>query len=528
MRTLPRHAGAQKAKLRTAAGFTAGFALLLAVMALGAGCGPREEVAETLQVGIGTDVEHWSPMQFPDGDARFVWSQVFETLVRLTPELEMVPGLALSWHSPDGGRTWEFRLRPDVRFHNGEPLTAEAVAFSYGPDTYARRTVLGPVESVEVVDELTVRFHLRRPMALPHYLTHVGWPVMSPDGLDREGRPVRPIGTGPFIFESHSRGERIVLRRNPDYREGPAGVERVVFQVIPDAAARLIALQAGELHMAVKVPDADVSRLIEHPAVEVHRVLSTFTDFVQFNTAREPFDDLRVRRAVAHALDTEALVADVLAGVGRAAEGRPLSPVLQYTDVDLVPLRHNLSRARTLLREAGWEVSGGDVAQRDGRPLRVRLLVTQNPNVGAGDRFPIMAEALQAALARVGMQVEVQRLESGAFRRAERAGDFDMLLRTGYYVWGGYPRHFFLHHSANPFSHFADEEYDRLVEDADAAPDEEARRELYHRLQRETMERLPAFYLAHQEKVVAARGNVSGYRISAEGPWLGLHSVTLD
>lgn len=497
----------------------------LGVVLLTAGCGPagEEPPAETLDVGIGTDVEHWSPREFPGGDARFVWCQVFETLVRLTPELELEPGLALSWHPSNGGRTWEFRLRPGVQFHNGEPFTAQAVAFSYGPDSYSRTTILRPVESVEVVDPETVRFHLRRPMPLPQYLTHVGWPVMSPDCLDAQGRVERPIGTGPFRFESHAEGEQIALRRYPDYWGGPAGVERVAFRVIPDAAARLIALQAGELDMAVKVPDADVPRLEDHPEIRVHRTLSTFTDFVQFNCRQGPFSDPRMRRAVAQAVDTDALVRELLAGVGQPAEGRPLSPVMHYTDIELNPIRHDPRAARALLEEAGWVDADGD-----GEPLRVRLLVTQNPNVGAGGRFPIIAEALQAALGRVGMKVEVQRLESGAFLRAEKEGDFDMLLRTGYYVWGGYPRHFFLHHSANPFSHFSSEEFDRLVEEADAASDEPARRELYHRLQRETMRMLPAFYLVHREKAVAARSNVRGYHISAEGPWLELRSVTLD
>ncbi|MFO7956286.1 MAG: ABC transporter substrate-binding protein [Candidatus Brocadiia bacterium] len=503
----------------------------LSVGLLAAGCEPAGEAppAETLDVGIGTDVEHWSPREFPGGDARFVWCQVFETLVRLTPELELEPGLALSWHPSDGGRTWEFRLRPGVRFHNGEPFTAEAVAFSYGPESYSRGTILRAVRSVEVVDPETVRFHLRRPMPLPQYLTHIGWPVMSPDCLDAEGRVERPIGTGPFRFESHAKGEEIVLRRNPDYRGGPGEVERVVFRIIPDAAARLIALQAGELDMAVKVPDADVPRLEEHPGIQVHRTLSTFTDFVQFNCRRGPFSDPRMRRAVAQAVDTDALVRELLAGVGQPAEGRPLSPVMHYTDVDLDPIRYDPGPARALLEEAGWMDADGDgVAERDGEPLRVRLLVTQNPNVGAGGRFPIIAEALQAALGRVGMKVGVQMLESGAFLRAEKEGEFDMLLRTGYYVWGGYPRHFFLHHSANPFSHFGNEEFDRLVEEADAAPDETTRRELYHRLQRETMRLLPAFYMVHREKVVAARRNVAGYPISAEGPWLELRSVTLE
>ena len=496
-----------------------------------AGCGrgePEPAPQSPLRVGISTDVEHWSFREFPGGDARFVWSQVYETLVRLTRDLKIVPGLATSWASSADGKTWEFRLREGVKFHDDTPLTAEAVVFSYNRDSYSRRTVLRAVERIEADGPYTVRFSLKRPMPLPHYLTHVAWPIMSPSGMDEQGRIVRPIGTGPFHFKSQKEDQEIVLTRNEHYWGGAPRLEQVVFKVVPAAAARVIALEGGELDMSVKVAEADVKRLESHEGITVHRALSTFTDFIQFNCRKEPLSDVRLRRAVAHAIDTGELVGTILEGVGKPARGRPFCPNMLHADPDLELYEPDPAKARELLAQAGWKDADGDgIAEKGGHVLRVILLVTQNENVGAGGRFAMMAEAIQAALKAVGMDVRIQQFEGGAFLRAERKGEFDMLLRTGFYVWGAYPRHFFLHHSDNIYSHLHNPELDDLITKADAAVDITAQRDLYHQLQRKTLQLMPAFYLVHQEKVVATGPRVRGYEISSEAPWLNLRGVHL-
>lgn len=506
-------------------------ALALVLLLWGAGCdsGTDAPLAEsTLFVGISTDVANWSSREFPGGDARFVWSQVYETLVRLTPDLQVEPGLAVSWSQAQDGRSWDFHLRQGVTFHDGSPFTAQAVVFSYSPDSYSRRTVLRPVEAVEAVGDHWVRFRLRRPMPLPYYLTHVGWPVMAPHCVDAEGRFVRPIGTGPFQFESQAADREIVLSRNTHYWGKVPAVSKVVFKVVPAAPARVISLEAGELDMIVKVPESDVSRLERLAGVRVHRRLSTFTDFIQFNCRRVPFSELDLRRAVAYVIDTRKLVRDLLDGVGQPARGRPFSPVMLYSNPELKLYERDPARARRLMAEAGWKDTDGDgTADKERRPLCVTLLVTQNANVAAGGRFFALAEAVQAALKEIGMHVTIRQLEGGAFLRAERKGEFDMLLRTGFYVWGNYPRHFFLHQSDNLYSHFDDPAFDKLIRAADAATETAAQQALYERLQREALRLLPGFYLAHQEKVVATRSWVEGYELSAEAPWLNLKGVYL-
>ncbi len=489
---------------------------------------PREptEAAQQLTVAITTDVETWYLDKFPEGDARFVWAQVYETLVRLTPDLQLTEGLATSWAPSDGGKAWTFKLREGVRFHDGTSFNATAVVFSYGKQSYAARTILRPLERVEVVDDYTVRFILSRPMPLPHYLTHIGWPVMSPSSVDNAGEFIGPVGTGPFKFHSQTTDQKIVLVRNDQYWGPPPELRKVVFQIIPEASARVIGLEAGELDMILKVPESEVARLADHPDITVHRTLSTFTDLLQFNCEQPPFSDIRLRRAVAAAIDTQQLGQEILEGVGQPAYGRPFSPVMSYYCPDLDLIEHSPQQARQLIAEAGWRDRDGDgIVEKDGVALTAHLLVNPVANVGSGARFVLMAEAIQGQLSEVGIDVQIRVLERGAFLQAEAQGQFEMLLRTGFYVWGAYPRHFFLHFSGNEYSHYSTPEYDRLITQADATVDPEAQRELYWRLQRETIARLPAFYLVHQEKVVATSKCVAGYQISAEAPWLNLRGI---
>jgi len=489
------------------------------------GAGPGESSQE-LVVGIGTDVSSWHLNMFAAGDARFVWSQVYETLVRLDPDLNVIPGLAESWETPDDGRTWIFHLRENVTFHDGSPFDADSVVFSYSNQSYVRQAVLKPVQSVETLDAHTVKFVLEKPMPLPFYLTHVAWPVMGPGCLDAEGNFVKPVGTGPFMFETQKKDQEIVLTRNEAYWGEKSLLDSVTFKVIPEAATRVIALETGEVDMVIKVPEYDVERLEAKEGIQVHRKLTTFTDFLQFNCDNSPFNDTRVRQSIAYAIDTETLVNEVLEGIGEPAGGRPYSPVMMYSDTGLETYTQDLDKARALLEEAGWKDSDGDrIKEKEGKPLHVTLIVSKG--VWAARHNP-MAQVVQGTLREVGMDVEIQVLDEGAISKLEKTGDFGMILRSGYFVWGPYPKHFFVHHSGSPYSHYHNETYDQLVNAADMTVDTQEQEELYHSLQSFVIEEVPAFYLVHEEKVVATGSSVKGYTISSEDPWLNLSGVYLE
>lgn len=503
--------------------------LLLIVSLLGiAGCGDSKttevQKEQVLKVAISSDVANWDLVQFPDGDARFVWSLVYETLVRLDSDLNLTPGLAKSWESDETGRIWTFHLQEGVKFHDGTAFNADAVVYSYGDRTYVAKTKTLLLEKVEKIDDYTVRFTCVKPSPLPTYLTHIAWPIASPSSVDAEGKFTGPIGTGPFKFEKQLKDQEIVLVRNDDYRGEKPRLDKVVYKVIPDASTRMLALSAGDIDMSIKVPEWDIKELEKDPDITIHRKLSTFTDFMQFNCAQAPFDDVRVRQAVAWAIDTEGIVNSVLDGVNVAARGRAYSPVMMYSTDDLPLYSADVNRARDLLAEAGYADSDGDgILEKDGQPLQIDILIS----VWTA-RQQREAEACQAQLAKAGIKAELQILETAAMDQKEKAGDFDAILRSGFYVWGPYPHHVRIHTSKNMKSHYQSEAYDSLVAQAEASLDEAEKARLYKEIQTMILAELPAFYLVHEEKVVATRNNVKGYQISAEDPWLEIQGVYID
>ncbi len=488
------------------------------------GADPEAKPEQILKVAIGSDINTWDIVQFPDGDARFVWAQIYETLVRLDEDLNLIPGLAESWEPQEDGKVWLFHLRKGVQFHDGTPFTAEAVQYSYDERGYVVQAATLQLENIEILDDYTVKFTCEKPMPLPTYLTHVAWPIVSPTSSDAEGNFVRPIGTGPFKYVQYTKGQEVILERNEEYWGGQEKLEKVIFKIIPDASTRMMALASGDVDMSIKVPESEVKKLEGDPGITVHRKLTTFTDFMQFNCARPPCDDVNVRKALAYALDTEGMVKNILQGIGVAARGRPYAPVMMYSSQDLPLYSQDVDEARRLLTAAGWKDSNGKgVFERDGKELAIDLILAKSWS----PRQQKMAEVCQAQLAEAGFKVNVKQMEGAAVEQLENEGNFDILMRTGYFVWGPYPHHVKIHHSKNYKSHYSNPEYDQLVAQGEIEINEEKKQQIYDEIQKMILAEVPAFYLVHEEKIVATRNNVQGYKITAEDPWLNLKGIEI-
>jgi len=479
---------------------------------------------QMLKIGIGTDVPNWDIVQFPDGDARFVWSQIYETLVRLDADLKLIPGLAVSWEQDQSGRIWTFHLREGVKFHDGTPFNADAVVYSYGERANVTKAKTLQLEKIEPIDEYTVRFTSVKPIPLPTYLTHVAWPIASPSSIDAQGNFIGPVGTGPFKLAQHRKGQEVVLDRNDDYWGDISKLKQVVFKVIPDASTRLIALTSGDIDMSIKVPESEVKVLQEDKNITIHRKLTTFTDFLQFNCARAPFDDKNVRKAVGYAIDSDSIVKNILNGIGVAARGRAYSPVMMYSDDNLPLFTADINKSKELLTAAGFRDSDGDgIVEKNGQPLEMDMLIST-----WSSRQQRVAEACQGQLAQAGIKANIKVMETAAMEQLEGQGNFDVLLRTGFFVWGPYPHHVKIHYSKNYKSHYSNESYDRLVEQAEAIPEENKKAQLYSEIQKMILDEVPAYYIVHEEKVIATRNRVKGYQITAEDPWLELRGVYLQ
>jgi peptide/nickel transport system substrate-binding protein len=313
------------------------------------------------------------PAMHRDRKTETVIRNIFDGLVTRTTKDRVVPELATEWKQTSP-TTYEFKLRKGVVFHNGDPLTADDVVFTFervlregaiGGQSSPRKGLLGPLQKVEKVDDTTVRFVLEKPFpvflqALVHfqivpkrYVQQVGDNTFSE----------KPVGTGPFRFVGGTLDSRIVLQRFDRYYGGspalppvgPAPAAGAIFRMLPEPATRLAALKAGEVHIVEDVPIDLLPDLERDPRVQVKTTQGTRVYAVELNNSRPPFNDVRVRRALNYAVNWDAILKSVYRGYAHRLATAFLPSGLGF-NTNLKPYPFDPERAKQLLREAGYAV----------------------------------------------------------------------------------------------------------------------------------------------------------------------------
>jgi peptide/nickel transport system substrate-binding protein len=286
------------------------------------------------------------------------YANVFEGLTRINAKGEVVPGLAESWEIAPDGLTYTFKLRSGVKFHDGADFTAEDVKFSIdramaADSTNAQKTLFDGITTVEAVDATTVKITLSRPIGLLLY--NLGWgDAVMVDAASAATNKEKPVGTGPFKFANWAKGSAITLEKNAAYWGAPAGLDKAEFRIISDPAAATAAMLSGDVHAFANFPapeavpqfQADSRFAVVIGQTEGETILST-------NNKKPPFDNIKVRQAIAHALDRQAVIDGAMFGQGTPIYSHfpPFNPA--YVDLSGVYPR-DIDKAKALLAEAGF------------------------------------------------------------------------------------------------------------------------------------------------------------------------------
>lgn len=482
----------------------------------------------TLVVGIEQLPGHLNPAITTDGAVHAVADSIFSGLIRLDDQATPLPDLAVGWEVSPDARTYTFHLREGVRWHDGTPFTAADVKFTFEHALllYHARTRGGLealLDGIETPDEHTVTFRFRQPYAaLLQRLDGTEAPILPqhvygqvPD-LQRAPQNLHPIGTGPFRFVEYVADDRVVLERFADYfQPGLPYLDRLVFRAIPDANTRLLALERGEIDVVTGVPGSELERLASDPELAVQTTNSGpgggfCVMTVAFNLQRSQFQDVRVRQALAHAVDRGQLLEQVLFGNGQVATG-PISSKLVSVYSDDVPIAgYDPELSETLLDEAGYP-RGADGVRFDATFLH----------------FPTFAkygEVLRQQLASVGVRLELVALDRAAFvTRVFEHREFDTAIisycnNTDPSI--GVARTVVSSNIGNvPFSNaaaYANPEIDLLFQQASEEADPGTRAELYRRAQRILVVDAPYLWLVETRMATAYRAQVRGLE-----PWRG-------
>ncbi len=398
--------------------------------------GPAAQAADA-KFGIRTDVSSIDPHYHVYSPNSAVWRHIFNALVWTDPDTKQKPGLAQSY-ATIADDVWEFRLRPNVTFHDGTPLTSEDVAFSIArapnvpnsPSSHSQYTKM--IARTEVIDPLTIRIHTKGPApTLPTDLAGIA--IVSKKAAEGKATSdfnsgVAAIGTGPYRFVEWVAGGQVVLARNPNYWGGAEPWDRVIRKPIANDGARVAALLSGDVDIIEGVPGVDRARLASTPNLALHECDSLRIVYLHMDSNRDaspevadvngnkldrnPLKDPRVRHAMSLAINRTALTDRLLSGQAKPA-GQYTPPGVPGSSANLPPLPYDPVKAQALLKEAGW-------------PNGFSLVLN-----GSNDRFASDAQVTQAVgqmLARIGIKTEVRTMPAAIlFTRGSKL-DFSAIL----------------------------------------------------------------------------------------------------
>ena len=468
------------------------------------------------------------PVLASDSASSDINGLVYNGLLRYDKNLRLEGVLAESWDISDDNLTITFHLRKGVKWHDGAPFTSADVLFTYQmyidpqvPTSYAED--FKQVARAEAPDPHIFRVTYREPYApaLESWSTPIH-PRHLLEGLDVTKSPLgrAPIGTGPYHLVEWKPGEKLVLEANPDYFEGRPYIRRVLYRIIPDTSTQFLELQSGGLDFMGLTP-IQYATQTDTPAFRrsfnKYRYLAFSYSYLGYNLRKPLFQDVRVRQAIAHAIDKQEIIDGVLLGLGQAATG-PYKPDTWVYNPRVKTFVFDPPAARSLLEAAGWRDSDGDgVRDRDGQRLAFTIVTNQGNDLRAKT-----AEIIQRRLKEVGIDVQIRIVEWATFlKEFIFPGNFDVTILG--WTGGPEPDQYNIWHSSKTgprelnFIHYRNSEVDTLLERGRRSFDQAERKRIYDRFQEILAEEQPYTFLYIGEALPAVARRFRGIEPAPAG-----------
>jgi peptide/nickel transport system substrate-binding protein len=444
-----------------------------------------------------------------------IHQMLYDTLVHRTDDLKDRGQLAESWQVVDE-KTYRFKIRANAKWHDGKPVRAQDVKFSYDrtldPALKAPRAgLLDMVASTEAPDDQTVI--LKTMAADPLTLVYLNYHAITPMDLVKANLDAflqKPVGAGPFKFQEWKKDERVVLTTNNDYWDGPPGVETLIFRPIADPSTLLAELESGGIDIAAEIPPASFSQVKANSKLQALTAPSTIVHYIGLNNKKAPLDNVKVRQALNMAVDRTGIINSILVGLAVPVNG-PLFPEARGYDKNLKGYAFDRDKAKALLAEGGAG-SGFTMTLDTTAPLKEA------------------AEAVAGQLKQVGVNVNVNVMELGVLTTKINNGECDLYMNA----WGDSAADggvtFYRHFHSSQREKFKDTWYsrpdlDKMIDEARFTFDFDKRRQLLEQTLKVIVDDAPWIFLWQPTSLAAARAEVKGFVPRADG-YLFLNKVT--
>ncbi|RXT07907.1 ABC transporter substrate-binding protein [Ammoniphilus sp. CFH 90114] len=461
------------------------------------------------------DVSSFDPIVPTDNMSIWTILNLYDQLVRLNADgSDIEPGLATDWSISDDGKSYTFNLRPGVKFHNGMPVTAQDVKFSLErakSDESNWNWMYTAFDSVEVKSNSQVVIHLNTPyIPLLSTLALFSSSIVPEQIVKENGKDYltnNPVGSGPFMLDNWQRGQKVVLKKNPEYwQAGKPYLDGVEFLQVPEDTAKIFKLQAKELDIASNVPFNTLEQLKTDPALEVIVAPFARVDMIPINTTKEPFNDVKIRQAMNYAVNKKDIIQAVLMGQGEPAAS--YLPKVMYFNDQLKGYPYDLEKAKQLMSESS-------------RPNGFKTTLTINAGNEINSQVAVI---VKEQLKEIGIDIEIQQLEPGVVDELLASMKYDLI--TTYYSSDIIdPDEITMFGAVSTggtnayYTGYKNPRLDELAMQAQGENDADKRKEMYMEMQKMFSEDAPHVFLFHVPSSYVTQKNVQGFTLSPMGSY---------
>ncbi len=461
----------------------------------------------TLTAAVTTDIAALEVPRAPERNAFLVAWTMYDSLVYHAPDGSIQPGLAEKWEVSSDGTTYTFYLRKGVTFHNGELFNADSVVYTW--QVYTQKDVkyanyFTGAQSVEKVDDYTVKITTKEPNAALLPFMALGWTMLPPKYHAQVGAKEfaqHPVGTGPFVFKEWVKGDHVTVTANPNWwRKGYPLIQTVIFKTIPEASTRVAALRRGEIDLATRLSAEDAQGMLGERGIQVVRYLADRVYYVAFNnvsTGKDtPIKDAKVRQAMNYAVDKQAIIKSIFGGYGTVAAGLVGPANLGYEGSQ--PFTYDVAKAKQLLADAGYA-----------NGFSMGMACPSNAFLRIND----VCQAVAGYFDKVGIKVDLQFMEPNAFWDLQSKKQTPPLYIDSWSCAYGEAFNRFqgaLGKGAT-YAQWYDDKFVTLTDQIVRTVDRDKRAALYQQMQQLTQTDPPFVYLYYPDSFEATRSRVVGY-----------------
>ncbi|RNB91219.1 ABC transporter substrate-binding protein [Brevibacillus fluminis] len=452
-------------------------------------------------------------------------NQPYDSLLSRDMQGKLVPHLAESWQVSDDGKVWTLVLRKDVKFQSsGAPMTAESVKASIERfvSISPSKDLAGPIDKIEAPDANTVKIYFKEPFApFANMLVSSFLTPLDPERLKEKGDKFgeAPLATGPFMNPEVKRGASVSYVKNPDYNWGPLYadnkgapyVDKIVFRFLKDDDTRILEFKKGTINILQEVPSTYVKELEAIPGTKIEKSLEQGMRYLGFNNQKEIFKDVRIKQAIAMAVDRDPIVQVALAGFAKPNFG-PLPPTIpgyseKIENMAKEMYAHNVDKAKQLLAEAGYTDSNGDgIVEKDGKPLSLELLLPADPALQR------VAQILQAQLKEIGVDIKIAVHDIATVRDRTTKGNHELFLL--FFGLNDPDILYLLMQTDNSRRvHYSNPKVDELLVKGRTVMKEDERMKVYEEAE-ELLVKDPPWVPLYVNETVTATRNIEGYKLN--------------